>query len=63
MSHVSNQSKDSKQPLTIALVSRARSLKGLKVIALPQNPRGGANQQVKEFMASFSGKNSIAFTP
>jgi len=37
-------------------VSRARSLKGLKVIALPKRPMGGANPQVKEFCATYLSK-------
>jgi len=37
-------------------LSRARSLKGLKVIALPKRPMGGANPQVKEFCATYLSK-------
>jgi hypothetical protein len=36
--------------LTTMTVSRARSLKGLTVTALPKFDLGGANAQVKEFM-------------
>lgn len=36
--------------LTVTTVSRARSLQGLTVTALPNNDLGGANAQVKEFM-------------
>ena len=36
--------------LIISTVSRARSLKGLTVTALPNKDLGGANAQVKEFM-------------
>jgi ATP-dependent DNA helicase PIF1 len=38
-------------------LSRARSLKGLTVRALPRNELGGANAQVKEFMETFLNKN------
>ncbi len=34
----------------MSIVSRARSLKGLKVEGLPRADLGGANAQVKEFM-------------
>ncbi|CBX94541.1 hypothetical protein LEMA_P120320.1 [Plenodomus lingam JN3] len=37
-------------------LSRARSLKGLKVVALPQRNLGGANAQVKEFFAKYLSK-------
>lgn len=37
-------------------VSRARSLQGLKVVALPQRNLGGANPQVKEFFATYLSK-------
>lgn len=37
-------------------LSRARSLKGLKVVALPQRNLGGANAQVKEFFAEYLSK-------
>ena len=36
--------------LIISTVSRARSLQGLTVTALPNKDLGGANAQVKEFM-------------
>jgi len=39
-------------------VSRARSLKGLKVIGLPRTNLGGANEQVKEFFEKFLKKTS-----
>jgi hypothetical protein len=42
-----------KQMLTTRIVSRARSLKGLKVVALPYRNLGGANAQVKEFFETF----------
>lgn len=35
------------------IVSRARSLKGLKVIGLPRANLGGANEQVKEFFDKY----------
>jgi hypothetical protein len=34
-------------------VSRARSLKGLKVVGLPRYELGGANAQVKEFYETY----------
>lgn len=37
-------------------VSRARSLKGLTVSALPRFDLGGANAQVKEFMENIVAK-------
>ncbi|KAH3982695.1 hypothetical protein HBH70_003200 [Parastagonospora nodorum] len=39
-------------------LSRARSLKGLKVIGLPRTNLGGANEQVKEFFEKFLKKTS-----
>lgn len=44
------------QPANRLAVSRARSLKGLKVMALPQRNLGGANPQVKEFFEKFLSK-------
>jgi hypothetical protein len=35
------------------IVSRARSLKGLKVMGLPRVNLGGANEQVKEFFDKY----------
>jgi hypothetical protein len=34
-------------------VSRARSLKGLRVVGLPRVNLGGANEQVKEFFEKY----------
>ena len=38
------------------IVSRARSLQGLKVTSLPQRNLGGANAQVKEFFEKYLSK-------
>lgn len=35
------------------VVSRARSLRGLKVVGLPRKDLGGANKQVKEFFETY----------
>jgi hypothetical protein len=43
--------------LTVETVSRARSLKGLKVIGLPRSNLGGANEQVKEFFEKYLRKS------
>jgi ATP-dependent DNA helicase PIF1 len=43
--------------LIVSLVSRARSLKGLKVIGLPRTSLGGANEQVKEFFEKYLRKS------
>lgn len=37
----------------IKTVSRARSLKGLSVVALPLRNLGGTNKQVKEFLETY----------
>jgi len=39
--------------LTITIVSRAKSLRGLRVVRLPKEDLGGANPQVKEFYETF----------
>lgn len=44
------------------IVSRARSLQGLTVTALPRNDLGGANEQVKEFMENIVLKKKKAET-
>lgn len=44
---------DTIKKLSIETVSRARSLKGLKVIGLPRTNLGGANEQVKEFFEKY----------
>jgi hypothetical protein len=50
--------------LTTLIVSRARSLQGLKVVALPFRNLGGANPQVKEFFETFlNNKPSSSQTP
>lgn len=47
-----------KQRLTSRTVSRARSLKGLEVVALPTKNLGGANPQVREFFDKYLDKKS-----
>ena len=49
--HIRNQLRG--QVLTTLIVSRARSLKGLKVVGLPSRNLGGANAQVKEFFEKY----------
>lgn len=52
-----------KTVLTIIVVSRARSLKGLTVSALPRFDLGGANAQVKEFMDNVVIKKKSGLAP
>jgi len=39
--------------LTSTIVSRAKSLRGLRVVHLPPEDLGGANPQVREFYETF----------
>jgi hypothetical protein len=60
----SHQKSAQKDILTPATVSRARSLKGLKVVGLPQRHLGGANAQVKEFFEKYlNSRPSSSQTP